>query len=251
MSTATIVAIIRFLFENLELLFFEAIRTSVFYETNATTPIKKGETFMFPFLTAFMIFIVVIALLRARTTRREKERSDAFWARENEANSARKVDLSTITYFSYDPSQIPEPPEKNEELLSLREAITAAAKKQMLNLNGISNTDLKLTYGPQNLDELTIYGDNYSALENAIFHYGTALHEEGYLAEAIRVLEKGIALPTDLTQNYLKLADYYEEAGTPGKLPDLAALAEKNLVGFGRDAVLSRLTPKETTDKAP
>ena len=199
---------------------------------------------MFPFLTAFMIFIVVIAVLRARSTKAEKERTDAFWNRENEANSSRRVDLSTITYYSFDSSGLPDAPEGDAELSSKYNAITLAAEKRLLNLNGISNTDLKLTYGPQNLDELTIYGDNFSALENAIFQYGVALHEAGYPAEAIRTLEKGIALPTDLTQNYLKLADYYEENGNDRKLSDLAGLAEKNLTGFALSTVLRRLRPE-------
>lgn len=204
---------------------------------------------MFPFLTAFMVFIIVIAVLRARSTKADKERTDAFWKRENEANSVRRVDLSTITYYTFDFSGLPEAPEGNADLASAYEAITLAAEKRLLNLNGISNTDLKLTYGPQNLDELTIYGDNFSALENAVFQYGVALHDAGYLTEAIRTLEKGIALPTDLTQNYMKLADYYEENGNDRKLADLATLAEKNLTGFTLDTVLRRLRPEsETTE---
>ena len=196
---------------------------------------------MFPFLTAFMVFIIVIAILRGKTTRAQKERTDAFWNRENEANSARRVDLSTITYYSFDPSGIPAAPENDASLCAAYEEIEASSKKQMLNLNGISNTDLKLTYGPQNLDALTIYGDNYSALENAVLKYGIALHDAGYLKEAIRTLEKGIMLPTDLIQNYMKLADYYEEEGAGHKLSDLAVLAEKNLTGFALDTVLKRL----------
>lgn len=200
----------------------------------------------FPFLTAFMIFIVVLAILRARTSRIEKDRSDAFWQRENEANSARKVDLATISYFHFDADTLPACPLPDEELLALREDVILASGKRMLNLNGISNTDLKLTYGPQNLDELTIYGDNYSALENALLAYGTALHDKGCLSEAIAVLEKGIALPTDLTGNYTRLADYYTEKGTTGKLDDLAGLAEQHLTGFSRTAVLRHLREGRT-----
>ena len=120
----------------------------------------------------------------------------------------------------------------------------------MLNLNGISNTDLKLTYGPQNLDELTIYGDHFSELEEALLSYGTLLHDEGYLKEAIAVLEKGILLPTDLTQNYIRLADYYTEAGTEGKISDLLTLAEKNLNDIALSSVKRHLNPQvETPDK--
>ena len=117
----------------------------------------------------------------------------------------------------------------------------------MLNLNGISNTDLKLTYGPQNLDELTVYGDYFSELEEAILSYGTLLHDAGFLKEAIAVLEKGILLPTDLTQNYIRLADYYTEAGTDSKKTDLLSLAEKNLSGYALTTVQRHLNPPDET----
>lgn len=198
----------------------------------------------FPFLTAFMIFIVVLALLRMRATRREKERTDAFWEKESEANSARKVDLSTITYFTFDAESLPKPDDSDKTAQERFREVSETAGKRMLNLNGISNTDLKLEYGPQNLDELTIYGDNYSALESAILSYGTALHDVGRLDDAITVLERGIALPTDLTGNYNTLADYYEEAGKIRKLEDLALIAEKNLTGFAKTVVLKRLRPE-------
>ena len=205
---------------------------------------------MFPFLTAFMVFIIALAILRARATRSEKQRTDAFWEKENAANSARKVDLTTITYFQFDPDSLPASPNDAPDLQNARDAVVQASKQPMLNLNGISNTDLKMTYGPQNLDELTVYGDHFSDLEEAILAYGTLLHDNGYLKEAIAVLEKGVLLPTDLTQNYIRLADYYTEAKTASKRTDLLTLAEKNLSGYALTTVQRHLTLQdETPDK--
>ncbi len=197
-----------------------------------------------------MIFIIVLAVLRARATRSEKERTDAFWEKENAANSARKADLSTLSYYEFHPESLPAAPDQHPELKEAYNAIVSASRKQMLNLNGISNTDLKLTYGPQNLDALTTYGDHFSELEETLLSYGTLLHEEGYLKEAIAVLEKGILLPTDLTQNYIRLADYYEEAGTVTKKADLLTLAEKNLNEIALSTVRRHLNPEaERPDK--
>ncbi len=197
-----------------------------------------------------MIFIIVLAVLRARATRSEKERTDAFWEKENKANSARKADLSTLSYYEFHPESLPAAPDQNPDLTGAYDAIVTASQQQMLNLNGISNTDLKLTYGPQNLDQLTIYGDHFSELEEALLSYGILLHDNGYLKEAIAVLEKGILLPTDLTQNYIRLADYYDEAGTEAKKADLLTLAEKNLNEIALSAVKRHLNPvAETPDK--
>ena len=188
-----------------------------------------------------MIFIVVLAVLRTRSTRSERERTEAFWNRENEANNTRRVDLDTLEYFTFDPETLPCPAEGDTALSDALSSIRAVCEKKMLNLNGRSNTDLKLQYGPQNLELLTEYGDNFSELEHALLSYGKLLKEQGYDAEAIRVLEKGIALPTDLMENYEALSSWYEEAGTPQKTDNLKLMAEKNLTGFTKTAVLQRL----------
>ena len=194
------------------------------------------------FLTFFMIFIVVLAVLRMRASHSEKNRTEAFLNRENQANNTRRVDLSTVEGFSFPVQDLPLPPEENEELSLAYGTIRDLSQKKMMNLNGKSNTDLKLEYGPQNLEELTEYGDNFSALEQALLTYGKLLYEKKHPSEAVRVLERGIALPTDLMENYELLAKIYEETGVPRKRDGLKTMAEANLTGYARETVLRQLS---------
>ena len=196
---------------------------------------------MFPFLTAFMIFIVVTTILRTKATRDEKARTEAFWNRENEANNTRRADLSLLSYYSFPCETLPAFPE-DPELSPAYEELTSLCKKRMLNLNGLSNTDLKLKYGPQNLEELTVYGDNFAALESALLSYGKLLNEKGKRQDAEKVLEKGIALPTELMENYELLAAWYREEGADRKLQGLKSMAEANLQGYAKDAVIKALS---------
>ena len=188
-----------------------------------------------------MIFILVLAALRHRATTQQEERTQAFWRRENEANNTRKVDLSTVETYSFDLSTVPawgeDDPEIAEALAKLREA----AALPMMNLNGLTNTDLKLQYGPQNLDQLTVYGDNYSELETSLLAYGKLLYQKGHTEEGKKVLERGISLPTDLIENYELLAAWYRADGTPEKIAGLRSMAEQNLAPYSKAAVLRRL----------
>ncbi len=196
----------------------------------------------FPFLTIFMIFILVTTFLRNRSTRSEHARVDEFWERENQANRARKVDLATISYYEFDGNHFPYVSSDDPELVQCEESIRSAGQKKMLNLNGLSNTDLKLKYGPQNLESLSLYDQNYTELETAIYQYGKLLYEKGYIDEAIPVLEKGIALPTDLASNFLLLAKIYQEKNAPERIEHLLPMAENYLNDFNRPRVVKSLT---------
>ncbi len=190
-----------------------------------------------------MIFIVVLAILRGRSTRAQEQRFRAFWDRENEANNTRRADLSQIPGFTFQADSLPRFPE-DAELMESYDRILTLSHEKMMNLNGLSNTDLKMSYGPQNLEQLTVYGDNYSALESALLSYAKLLLEKEKRTEAIAVLEKGVMMPTDLMENYTLLGQLYQEENSPHRVEGLKAMAEKNLTGYARDTVLKALTPQ-------
>jgi len=191
--------------------------------------------------------------MRNKATKSEQKRNDAFWEKENAANCSRKVDLDTIEYYHFTLDDLPIGICDSSEAVELEKKLHSLCDMRLLNLNGKTNTDLKFEYGPQNLEELTIYGDNYFTLENTMYQYGMVLYSVGLREEAIKVLERGIALPTDLAGNYTTLAEYYEEAGRKDAIENLCIMAEKNLIGFNKNAVLKRLkkilNPEDAEEK--
>ena len=75
--------------------------------------------------------------------------------------------------------------------------------KKILNLTGISNTDLKLSY------DLTEYDDNFTTLVKAIALIGHNLLEHKDIEDATTFLEYGISIKSDISSNYIDLAIIY------------------------------------------
>ena len=168
---------------------------------------------------------------------------EEFWERETKANSVRKKSLDHLPYITFDFDALPtadsfsesgaQVPESLEILQNLRD-------KKMLNLNGISNTDLKLKYGAPNITRLSEYEENFTIFSIHIVRLAQALYDIGRKSEAKTLLEKTIVTGTDISEHYLLLARLYLEEGKPGKINDLILLAEK-LPTMMKDTILTRL----------
>ena len=70
-----------------------------------------------------------------------------------------------------------------------------------MNLIGISNTDLKKSYGPANLELLSIYDQNYSRYIRTLQLMAECIYEE-YPDKAAAILEYCISIGTDISGTY-------------------------------------------------
>ena len=93
--------------------------------------------------------------------------------------------------------------------------------KKILNLSGISNTDLKLEYGAANLNLLSEYDENYTTLCRLLNTLGQRLYETGCPAEARKVLEFAVSTGSDMNSTYKTLCSIYIEAGEPELIDNL------------------------------
>lgn len=179
---------------------------------------------MFPFLTIFMIFIVVLTICLKTSSQKEKQQQEAFWDRENRANTTRKKDLSILSYVEIPPELLDLPCNSDQELRQSMDELAQLAGKKIVNLNHYTNTDLKLKYGAANLPLLMEYDENYTCLICALIKISHALMEQSRSAEAIPYLEFGVSCKSDITENYVLLAGLYRELHRDA---DLAQLYEK------------------------
>ena len=114
---------------------------------------------MFPFLTIFLVFIAILTYYLKKNDSAQAKIEEDFWNKERKANAVRKQDISKLDYITIPLEKIPQPLQTPCE-----EALFTLAKKPMLNLTGISNTDLKLQYGTANLTILSEYDNNFSEM---------------------------------------------------------------------------------------
>ena len=192
---------------------------------------------------SFIIFVLWLTVNLKKTEKTNQQIEEEFWERETKANSVRKKSLGHLPYITFDFDALPtaasftesgaQVPESLEILQNLRD-------KKMLNLNGISNTDLKLKYGAPNITRLSEYEENFTVFSIHIVRLAQALYDIGRKYEAKTLLEKTIVTGTDISEHYLLLARLYLEEGKPGKINDLILLAEK-LPTMMKDTILTRL----------
>ncbi len=163
-------------------------------------------------LIAFLLTCLVIMRTASKSNRRAERRTREFLSRESEANSVRRADISNLAYIQLPLDTLPLDAMESTEKPELANELRAFADKKILNLSMYSNTDLKMMYGPANLDELTVCDDNFTALIRLLNSMGDALSKANLRAEAIRILEYAVSIDSDITSTYTLLGTLYHEA---------------------------------------
>jgi hypothetical protein len=175
-----------------------------------------------------------------KTKKKIQEEKNIFWEKEYQANATRKVDISGLEYITIPLDLLPFAETSDEELLSLQKTIKTLAQQKILNLTGISNTDLKLKYGVANITSLSEYDSNFTLLIHTIYKWGEYLYNHNQISDAVKLLEFGIQCKTDISKNYILLATIYKDTNAAQKIDDLIHVAE-TLSTLMKDNIINSL----------
>lgn len=192
-----------------------------------------------PIFTTIVISFLAIMIYMKVTTNRFNTGDEKRIEEERLSNSVRKKSLDELDYITIPFDSLPfftengaessaEPgTEDTDPAIAKDEAdILALKDKKIVNFTGISNTDLKFTYGAPNLPILTEYDQNFTELVRALDSWGTHLLELGKVAEARTVLEFAVECRTDLKSSYVQLADIYAENFEFDRLDHIIEIAD-------------------------
>ncbi len=169
-----------------------------------------------------LIFMAgVVSYKRLKANRLNQAAEDAFWNRENAANSTRKKDISNLDYVDFSGVSLPFALFEDDLLRQCETQVLALKEKKILNLTGISNTDLKLAYGPANLAELTQCDQNFTLLARTLNTWGQRLHELSHTQEAICVLAFAVSIRSDIRATWQLLAELYHTSGDIDKIREM------------------------------
>lgn len=192
------------------------------------------------FFCWIMIFMVVFTYKRHKAEKHEQDAEKAFWDRENQANTTRKQDISNLNYVDFSNVTLPFAL-FSDELLNQCEAQVLRLKDQkILNLTGISNTDLKLNYGAANLPQLTQYDMNFTLLVRTLNTWGQRLAELSHPKEAIAVLDFAVSIGSDIKATYKLLAELYKQEGETAKIESMKTYASQ-LNSLMKEPILTML----------
>ncbi len=163
-----------------------------------------------PIFTTVVISFLCIMIYMKVTTNRFNTGDERRLEEERNANSVRKKDLEDLDYINIPFDSLPFGCEGDGEN-QYESAVLSLKDKKMVNFTGISNTELKLTYGAPNLTILSEYDQNYTNLVKALDSWGSHLIDAGLKQEARKVLEYAVECRTDLKSTYTSLAGIYVE----------------------------------------
>lgn len=192
-------------------------------------------------MPVFLIFVILFAVwMRYEINKHSNIEANAnanFLERERQANFARSADITNLDYLviplnelpfigQHDgisplkPTQVISDPIRSE-IISCEKNIIALNSKKILNLNGLSNTDIKMQYGVANLQILIQYDENFSKLSRLLAKWGKLLFEAGELTAAEKVLSYAVSCKCDIEDIFIILAKIYRHNGNELGISDL------------------------------
>lgn len=192
----------------------------------------------------FSSFIIICALFTfflQRAKKKEKDMDRAFWDREQRANFTRKKSLDNLDYITIPDNVLNmAPASMTEEIQSCLSDLRDLSAGKIVNLTGYTNTDLKLEYGTANINILSDYDFHYTNMVTLLQKLAELLHACSEDALATEVLEFAVSTGTDVSKSYYLLAELYTEDGTPEKIGQLIAQADK-LHSLMKDTIVQKL----------
>lgn len=176
--------------------------------------------------TATVVFLLVF-FLKLNQAKKKSHASDEFWAREEEANFIRKVDPETIDYIKVPLESLPFAENAQGELRELQDTVKSIAQERLLNLTGLTNTDVKFTYGAANFPMVSLCDQRFTQFARTLCQWGEYLASHDEPEKARIVLEYAVSCKTDMSRIYTLLADIYAQAQQPENIAELILTAEK------------------------
>ena len=179
------------------------------------------------FLASFILFLIWFTARMHVQKKKEKNFNADFWKREAEANAVRRKPLDQLHYITIPLSGLPLNDSGSEKIRECIRTIRKLSDQRIVNLTGISNTDLKLTYGAPNLPLLSEYDENFTLLISTLQKWASLLYDAGQTAEAQAVLEFAVSAGSDISDSYKLLASIYRDHQEEQKIQDLIRSASE------------------------
>lgn len=181
----------------------------------------------FPFFASFIVFCIWLGYEIHKHRNMDAKASEAFWAKEAAANSTRRKPLDNLDYIQIPFESLPmDTLSDRPEIADCHQTLKELSSEPVVNLTGISNTDLKLQYGAPNIELLSQYDQRYTVLARTLQTWASILHREGCPDDAETVLEFAVKTRTDVSGSYKLLASIYREKGQTEKIRELIPIVQ-------------------------
>ena len=187
------------------------------------SPISMGRILNAVLLLSSIVLIIVVAAVTKRHGKLQDAKNRRFLEEEQAANLARRREIEPELFFYADLSKLP-PIDERDQFKVLR-----TSKRKMIRFTEPkSNIDLKLNYGPSQLDSIALYEENFHDFLKSLGEWAAALAADGLTDDALQVLEYAINHGTEFRAAYKLAADIYAYEQDRAALEYLLQAAQNN-----------------------
>lgn len=195
----------------------------------------------FNFIASFVAALAIFSILIRRSGKQEANETQKYWEKELKSNSVRKKSLDSLDYITIPDSILHmQPAHTTEEIQSCLHDLNDLSREKIVNLTGISNTDLKLNYGTANITILSDYDFHYTNMVTTLQKLAERLVQVNEYQLAVEVLEFSVSTRTDVSKSYYLLASLYQQHGQEEKIDFLIQTAQ-NLNSIMKDSIVRNL----------
>lgn len=192
------------------------------------------------FFICFIVFIIWFRV-KCKQSARTSTWNEEYWQKEYDANFARKKDISHLEYIEISLQDLPIEEVCSPEETDIQNELLQILKHPILNLNGMSNADIKLAYGMANFEKLSACDQNYTRLIRTLNRWGVYCFENNHTAKAKQILEYAIKLGSDISATYLTIARIYLQEDQIEKIQTLIRQIDQT-DSFMKESIKTKLT---------
>lgn len=198
-------------------------------------------------LTSVVLMGLVINNAIRRSNARSKKIHDEFWEKEKASYRAPERSTENLDYVRF-PDNLPLHLSTDDlQIKEYQETLENLTKQKVLNLSGISNTDIRMSYGRGNMEELSRADERYTVVCRTLNNLASAYMDRGFTLEACTLSEFAVSIGSDIRESWLLLGRIYMENDDITKLNSLIKKAEElDGTSISKEEILKSL--KETRD---
>lgn len=181
-----------------------------------------------PIFFVFFIIIIVVSHIRASRSENNLDGSQKrFWEKEQASHYVRKKELTEEDYIKGHVDLIPDFKESDYEawgktsLYKAQEQLRETASKEMINLSGMLNSDVRLKYGTAQLDLIESLENNFNNYIQGLSLLGSELAQLDHKDIGQTLLEEAIQVGSDVSHTYMNLSDLYKDSENTEALKEL------------------------------
>ncbi len=178
-------------------------------------------------LTSVVLMGLVINNAIRRSNARSKKAMEEFWEKERSSYKAPSHPVGDLDFIEF-PGDLPlDIPTNNPRVREYQETLKILENEKVLDLSGITNTDIRMAYGNKNMEELSRADMRYTTLCRFLNNLAMEYMKIGYTVEAEKLLCFAISCGSDIKETYLMTGRMYMEKEDRVSLNSLIEKAEK------------------------